>query len=109
MAETIGFNEFKKLDLRIAEIKTVEDVEGKDKLYKLTIEVGEKEKILVAGIKQQYPKEELVGKQIIIVNNLQPAKIGGILSEGMLLAAYDSKNLALLTVDKRMETGTLVE
>ncbi|MFH1752176.1 MAG: methionine--tRNA ligase subunit beta [archaeon] len=107
--ETISFNEFKKIDLRIGVIKTVEDIEGKDKLLKLKVDLGEKEIQLIAGIKELYSKEELEGKQIVVVCNLQPARIGGQLSEGMLLAAGADNDYALITVDKERKSGTKVE
>ena len=84
--ENITFDAFQSMDLRVAEIKSCEEVEGADKLYKLSIDVGE-ERTIVAGIKQFYTKEELIGKRIVMVTNLEPRKIRGILSHGMLLAA----------------------
>lgn len=103
----ITFEEFQKLDLRVAKIKKVEEIPGADKLWKLTIDVGE-EKTIVAGIKAVYSKEELVGKQIVVVNNLQPVKLRGVESNGMLLAADDNGRPILLTTDKSVKTGTKV-
>jgi methionyl-tRNA synthetase len=101
----ITSEEFEKMDLRIAEIKKVEDIEGADKLYKLTIDLGGQIKHIVAGIKQAYPKEELIEKQIVIVNNLQPIKLKGVESQGMLLAA---EGPILLTTDKKARAGSKV-
>ncbi len=107
--ENIGFNDFLKLDLSVAEIKSCEDLPGADKLYKLTIDVGE-ERTIVAGIKQHYTKEELVGKKIAIVANLEPRKLRGVISHGMLLAASneDNTSIVLLTLDKDIPNGSRI-
>ena len=107
--ENIVFEDFLKMDLRVAEIKSCEDIEGADKLYKLTIDVGE-ERHIVAGIKQHYTKEELLGKKIVIVANLEPRKLRGIMSHGMLLAASteDKSSVVLLTLDKAIPNGCKV-
>jgi methionyl-tRNA synthetase len=107
--ENITFDEFQRIDLRVAEIKACEDIPGADKLYKLTIDVGE-ERTIVAGIKQFYSKEELVGKRIAVVANLEPRKLRGILSHGMLLAASgsDSASVVLLTLDKEIQPGSKI-
>jgi len=73
--DNITFDDFMKLDLRVAEIKACEDVPGADKLYKLTIDMGQ-ERTIVAGIKLHYTKEELLGKKIAVVANLEPRKLG---------------------------------
>ncbi len=106
--EKVSFNDFMKLDLRTAKILEVEDIEGKDKLYKITIEVGKEKRTLIAGLKEYYSKEELQGKTIIILANLEPKKLGGILSEGMLLAAEENGKVALLTLDKELASGSQV-
>ncbi|MBA4391198.1 MAG: methionine--tRNA ligase subunit beta [Syntrophus sp. (in: bacteria)] len=107
--ENIIFEDFQKMELRVAEIKTCEDIEGADKLYKLTIDAGE-ERNIVAGIKQHYTKEELIGKKIVIVANLEPRKLRGIMSHGMLLAASneDKSSIVLLTLDKAIPNGSKV-
>ncbi len=102
---TISFDEFKKAELKVAEIKNVEDIDGADKLYKLEVDVGSEKRTLVAGIKNAYKKEELIGKKIVVVTNLEPAKIRGITSHGMLLAATKDGNVSLLTIDKKIENG----
>ena len=109
--EIINYEDFEKLDLRVAEIKQVEDIESADKLYKLTIDVGELgERIICAGIKEHYSKDELKGKQIIIIANLAPRKLKGIESKGMLLAASskDHKSVTLISPDKNTEPGLSV-
>ena len=99
--DNITFDDFVKVDLKVAEIKACEDIEGADKLYKLTIDMGE-ERTIAAGIKQYYSKEELIGKKIAVVANLEPRKLRGIMSHGMLLAASsdDRSSIVLLTLDK---------
>lgn len=104
----ITFDQFKAADIRIAKIRAVEDHPKADKLYILAIETGEKTKKIVAGIKQNYTKEELVNKQIVVVNNLEPATIRGVQSEGMLLAAKDDEKLAILVPEKEVKVGSPV-
>jgi methionyl-tRNA synthetase len=101
----ISIDDFKKVELKSAKVLAVEKVEGADKLLKLQIEVGEEKRQLVAGIAQHYDPEELIGKTIIIVANLQPAKIRGVESQGMLLAVSDGDSLSLLTSDKPVGSG----
>lgn len=103
----ITYDEFSKMELVVAEILEAEEVEGASKLLKLKIDVGE-EKTIVAGIKTAYSPEDLIGKQIIVVNNLEPAKIRGIESNGMLLAATDGEPV-LLTVDKPVKNGSKIK
>ena len=108
---TINYEDFEKLDLRVAEIKEVEDIEGADKLYKLTLDVGELgERTICAGIKQHYTKEELKSKKIILLANLSPKKIYGIESQGMLLAAVDKNNnkVILIQPESDIENGNIV-
>ena len=83
-------------------------MEGADKLPKLQIEVGSEKRQLVAGVAQYYTPEEMVGKTIVIVANLKPAKIRNIESAGMLLAAKSGKKLALVTVDGEVASGASV-
>ena len=137
MAEgKISFDEFKKIDLRVAEILEAEDIEGADKLFKLKITLGSEERTIVAGLKQNYKKEDLIGKQIIIVANLEPATLKGVESNGMLLAAVsdlgkansrgnafpnspspkqkseglgdDRKKIVLLKPEKKISAGTKI-
>jgi methionyl-tRNA synthetase len=97
------------MELRVAQIKAAEDIEGADKLYKLRIDIGE-ERTIVAGIKLFYSKEELIGKKIVVVANLEPRTLKGITSHGMLLAAStdDKAILTLLTPDKDIPNGSKV-
>ena len=106
-SDTIPFNHFAAVDLRVAEILDVEEVPGAKKpLYRLRINVGELgERYLVAGIKAFYSKEELIGRRIIIVANLQPKPIAGMMSQGMLLAAENGDDVSLLQPDREMPPG----
>ena len=104
----ITFEHFKQMDMRIAKILEVEDHPNADKLYVVTVETGDEKKKLVAGVKQYYTKEELVNKQVIIINNLEPATIRGIQSNGMMLAAKDGEKLAVLVPEKDVKTGSPV-
>ena len=107
--ENITFDYFKNMDLRIAEIRACDDIPGADRLYKLTIDAGE-ERQIVAGIKAYYTKEELVGKKIVIVANLEPRTLRGITSHGMLLAASseDKSSVVLLCPDRDILNGASV-
>ncbi|MCQ9206607.1 MAG: methionine--tRNA ligase subunit beta [Omnitrophica bacterium] len=104
----ITFDQFKAIDIRIAKIVSAEDHPNADKLYVLTVEVGEGTKKLVAGIKEHYTKEELVNKEVVVINNLQPATIRGVQSEGMALATKDGGKLALLVPEKEVKVGSPV-
>jgi methionyl-tRNA synthetase len=97
--DMIAIDDFGKIKLRTAKVLEAEKVEGADKLLRLQIDVGGQKRQLVAGIALFYKPEEVVGRTIVIVANLKPAKIRGIESCGMLLAAKDGKNLKLITVD----------
>jgi len=101
--------EFRKLELIIAEIKEVREHPNADKLYVLKVDTGKEEKQLVAGIRLSYAKETLVGRRIVIVNNIEPAVIRGETSQGMLLAASDEKGIAILSVDRNVPLGSIVK
>ncbi len=106
---TVTIDDFTRLELRVAEVRTAEKVEKTDKLLKLTVFDGERERQIVAGIAQHYAADELVGRRVVIVANLAPAKLRGILSEGMLLAATDSEGaLALVTPERGVMPGARV-
>ena len=105
----VSFEEFGKLDLRVAEIVAVERVEKADRLYKLEIDSGSQRQTIVAGIAQYYKREDLIGKRIVVVANLQPATIRGIQSEGMLLAAQDENGINVVTFDRDVSIGSKVK
>jgi methionyl-tRNA synthetase len=105
------FSDWEKLDLRVAEIKKVEEVSGADKLWKLTLDVGELgERIICAGIKQFYKEKELVGKKIIYFSNLKPRMLKGVESQGMLLAAgnKDHTKVTLIAPVSDIENGSRI-
>ena len=107
MAE-ISLEDFKKIDLRTAKVLEVEEIPGADKLWWLTIDVGAEKKEIVAGVKAVYSKESLLGKTIVVVNNLASATIRGTESRGMLLAAKHGSELVVLTLDKDLPAGSVV-
>ncbi len=109
-AKYLDFGTFGKVDLRVARIISVEDHKGARKhMYHLKLDVGELgNRSIVAGIGDYYTKEELVGREIIIVANLKPRNIAGIDSDGMLLAAEDNNQIALLAPDKELKEGSMV-
>ncbi len=104
----VEFTDFMKVDLRTARIAEAERIEGADKLLKLQIEIGSEKRQIVAGIAQHYAPEDLIGKTIVVVANLKPAKIRGVESNGMLLAATVGKALKLVTVDGEAPSGAKV-
>ncbi|MBN2713828.1 MAG: methionine--tRNA ligase subunit beta [Planctomycetes bacterium] len=96
------YDDFCKIDLRIAEVTQAENHPNADKLLRLQLKVGDRTKQICAGVKAWYEPESLVGKRIVIVDNLEPRKLRGEVSEGMLLAARDEAtgDLTLITTDK---------
>ena len=106
----INIEDFHKLDLRVAEIKSVEEIEGAAKLYKLKIDLGTEERQLVAGIKAHYTPEQLIGKKVVVIANLEPAKLRGVESQGMLLAASteNKEQVVVLTVDRDVPNGAKI-
>jgi methionyl-tRNA synthetase len=107
MKGEISVELFQKMDLRVATVLHAEPVPRAKRLVKLKVDAGE-ERTVVAGIAESYQPEELLGKQVVIVANLKPAKLMGILSQGMVLAATDKGTCRLLTVDGPSEPGTTV-
>ena len=105
----VGFEEFKKLDIRIAKVLEIKEHPNADKLFILKIDTGEKQKQIVAGIRNFYKKEDLLGKQIVVVDNLEPVTIRGVSSEGMLLAAQSEDTISILVPDKSIKTGAKVK
>ncbi len=104
----ITIDDFKKLEIKIGKILDVQDHPKADRLYLVKVSLGDKEKQLVAGIKNSYLKEDLLGKQVLVLDNMEPAVIRGESSEGMLLAAKDSKGIVILTTDREVELGSPV-
>lgn len=106
----ISFQDWQKVELKVAKILSAEGIEGKDNLYKLKISLGTEERQIVAGLKQFYSEKELEGRNIIVVANLEPAKIAGIESEAMLLASRNGEGVyKLVSIDDSVEPGAQVE
>src|SRR6266481_2498932 len=104
----ISIDEFRKLELKIATIKSAEPHPNADKLIVLQIDLGSEQRQICAGIRNHYAPEELIGRQIVVVTNLETAKLRGLESEGMLLAASDNDRVILLTPEKVVEPGSKV-
>lgn len=105
----ITIDEFARMDLRVAEVVACEKMKKADKLLILTLKVGEEERTVVSGIAQHYTPEELVGKKVVLVANLKPTKLRGVMSHGMILAASDDKYVDVLTVTKDIASGQRVK
>ena len=101
----ITFETFGQVDLRVAKVVRAEAIPRSKKLIKLEVDLGEI-RTVVAGIAEHYTPEDLVGKQVIVVANLKPAKLMGVLSKGMVIAAVDANRTALATIDKTLKPGT---
>jgi methionyl-tRNA synthetase (EC 6.1.1.10) len=106
--DKISIDEFRKIKLRVGKVISAEEVENSSKLLKLVISFKDEQRQVVAGIKNHYKPEELVGKKLIVVFNLKPAKLMGLVSDGMILAASDGEKLSVLTVDKDIDEGSYI-
>ncbi len=106
----ITYDDFAKIDLRLAKVEHCEPIEGADKLLKLELLVGEERRTVVSGIKKWYAPEQLVGKTVVLVANLKPAKLRGVLSQGMILCASDESDtkLTAITTLEEFESGAKV-
>lgn len=104
----ISIDEFRKVELKIATIKSAEPHPNADKLMVLQIDLGAEERQICAGIRSHYTAEELVGRQIVVVANLETAKLRGLDSQGMLLAASDEERVIILTPEKSVPAGSKV-
>ena len=104
-AEQISFEEFQKMDLRAAQVLEAERIPKSKNLLKLTVSLGEETRTVVAGIAKHYAPEDLVDRKVILVANLEPARLMGVESQGMVLAAEDGKNLVLVGVDEAVAPG----
>ncbi|MFQ5509408.1 MAG: methionine--tRNA ligase [Leptospirillia bacterium] len=105
----ISIHDFAKVRLQVGRVKEAEPIPKAKKLLKLQVDIGTETRQIVAGIARQYPPEEMVGKQVVVVTNLRPAQLMGVTSEGMLLAAGDAEVLALLTPSQEVEPGTRIK
>jgi methionyl-tRNA synthetase len=104
----ISIEDFRKVELRVATIKSAEPHPNADRLIVLQVDLGDQQRQICAGIRGQYAPEELIGKQIVVVANLETAKLRGLESEGMLLAASDDGRVIILTPEKSVAAGAKV-
>jgi methionyl-tRNA synthetase len=107
-SDRITIDEFKRLDLRVAEVVAAEAVPKSKKLLKLTVRLGAETRTLVAGIAEHYRPEALVGRKVVVVANLEPATLMGVTSNGMVLAGSAGETLALLALDRDLPSGAKV-
>ncbi|MCD6230154.1 MAG: methionine--tRNA ligase subunit beta [Candidatus Diapherotrites archaeon] len=109
MTGVVSFSDFKKVDLRVGKVIEAEPHPNADKLYVLKVDLGEESpRTVVAGIVRWFKPEELVGKSVVVAANLEPAKIRGVLSQGMLLVAEKDEKISLLSVESEMPAGSRV-
>ena len=104
----VAFDEFKKLDLRVAQVKSVSEHPNADKLFILQVDVGGQSKQIVAGLRNHYRKEDLIGRKVVVVNNLEPVTLRGKVSDGMILAAVAGEVPVILVPEKDVPCGSLV-
>jgi len=104
----ISIEDFRKVELRVATIKSAEPHPNADKLLVLQVDLGDEQRQICAGIRGQYAPEDLLGKQIVVVANLETAKLRGLDSQGMLLAASADGRVVILTPEKPVATGAKV-
>jgi len=106
----VSFDEWSKIDMRVGLIETVEEIEGKDKLYKMIVDFGEEKRTVVAGLKLFYKKEWLEGKKSVFVYNLDSVTLAGIESQAMILAARNESNeYKIAIIDDSIANGTKME
>ncbi len=105
-AGVITYDDFKKVQLKLGLVKQAEAIEGSDKLIKMQVEVGSETRQIVSGIRKWYTPDQMVGKTVVVVSNLKPAKLFGVESQGMLLAAESDGDLKLVTIDGSLPSGT---
>ncbi len=102
----INIDDFKKVELKVVKVLSAEKIEGSDKLLKLQVDLGVEQRQILSGIAKHYQPEELVGKQIVIIANLEPRQMMGLESQGMVLAAGDGEVVSLLMPDKEIALGS---
>ena len=105
----ISIEEFMKLELVIAQVKEVREHPNADRLYVMKVDTGKEERQVVAGIRKSYVPEDLIGRRVVIVANLEPAVIRGEESQGMILAASDESGISVLSPDKEVALGSRVK
>lgn len=109
MAEEVSFEDFKRLDIRVGIVTSVERVRRTEKLYKILVDLGPSgTRQTVSSLVGYYEPNELVGKRVVFLTNLEQAKFAGEVSQGMLLAAETDGKLALLTTDREIQSGARI-
>ncbi len=103
------YDKWSQIDIRVARVKKVEDHPDADKLYVVTLDLGDEERTVVAGLKKYYAPQELEGREVLVIYNLEPATLRGVKSQGMLLAGDDGKVVALLKPEREVPPGTRVQ
>ena len=104
----IEFSDFEKLDLRVAKVINCEKVEKADKLLKFTLDVAGTTRTIVSGIAKYYKPEELIGKNVVIIANLKPVKLRGIMSEGMILSSDDNGQIKIVEIGTSVNSGAVI-
>ena len=104
----IGIDDFFKVQLKVADIKNCEPIKKSKKLLKLTVFDGEEERTVASGISPYYTPDQLIGKKVILVSNLKPAKLCGVESNGMILAASHGDNVNVIFVDDNIPAGSQI-
>jgi len=104
-----SFEDWKKIDLRVGEIATVEDHPNADKLVVMTVDMGNETRTLVAGLKEHYDTDELVGKKVVVFTNLEQKELRGVKSEGMVLAAVNDDTVVLISPEMDIPNGARIQ
>jgi methionine--tRNA ligase beta chain len=104
----INFEDFEKIDLRVGKVLEASNVDGSEKLLKLQIDLGEEKRQIISGIAKFYKPEELVGKSVVMIVNLESRTILGLESQGMVLAVKDGVNLSVLVPEKEIIPGSKI-
>src|SRR3989344_4669851 len=105
----ITLDDFKKIELKVAKVLSAENIEGSQKLLKLQVDLGSEQRQILSGIAKYYSPAALVGRQIVIITNLDPGRRMGLESQGMVLAAGDGEVISLLVPDKDTPAGTPIK
>lgn len=103
------YEDFKKLEFKVARIKDAVEHPNADRLYVLTVDLGDRTKQMVAGIRASYKKEDLIGRQVVVVDNIDTVTLRGVESQGMVLAASDENGIAVITPGREMKLGSVVK
>ncbi len=105
----ITIDDFKKINILVGTIESVEEIEGSEKLYKFMINIGDETRQILGGLKLSYAKEELLGRQVLILANLEPRKLMGLESKGMILAASDEMGKPIIVMpEKPVANGSII-